>query len=273
MSRWKVGFRVALAHLLLVVVLVLGGQMRGCPWFVPDEVIVTVDLAGMFEESEPEDIPEPEPVVPDPAEDVPALPDPRPTPRPTPTPTPAPPQPSPAPEPTPTPRPAPTATPRPAPTPTPRPRPLTPEEIRERIRREQGQAPAAPSPAPVLTADQLQRQMGQGLSPGGSAGGAPIGSPGGPSFNNVENALRQRLYAAWNQPPGLSAASGFFVQAEVDVNRDGSVHATRIIRASGHGEMDRSVRAALDAVTSAAPLPPDFRGQRHTFPIRFEITH
>ncbi|MCC5844965.1 MAG: TonB C-terminal domain-containing protein, partial [Verrucomicrobia bacterium] len=177
-----------------------------------------------------------------------------------PSPTPAPPGQPPGPKP-------------PAPTPTPRPRPLTPEEIRERIQREQGQIPQRPAPQPALSAEQLQRQMGQGLSSGGTPGGAPTGAAGGPSFDSVENALRQRLYAAWNQPAGLSAASGFFVQAEVDVNRDGSIHATRVLRASGHGEMDQSVRAALNAVTFAAPLPPEFRGQRHSFRIRFEITH
>ncbi len=258
MSRLTVGIRVALAHLLLVGLLLAGGQMRGCEWFKPDEVIVTVDLAGMFE-APPEAPPEPEPEEETPEEeDAVALPEPVPTARPTPTPTPPP---------------EPTPTPRPAPTPPPRPAPLTPEQIRERIQREQGQIPPRPAPQPALTAEQLQRQMGQGLSSGGTAGGAPAGAAGGPSFGTVENALRQRLYAAWNQPAGLSAASGFFVQAEVDVNRDGSIHASRILRASGHGEMDQSVRAALNAVTFAAPLPPDFRGQRHSFRIRFEITH
>lgn len=269
MSHWKLGLRVALAHLLLVVGILLSGQLRSCEWFKPDEVILTVDLAGMFEEAPAEDVPEPDPVEPEPEEEAVALPQPVPTVRPTPTPTPPPA----APEPTPTPRPVPTATPRPAPTPTPRPRPLTAEEIRERIQREQGQIPPRPAPrTPALTAEQLQRQMGQGLSPGGTPGGAATGAAGGPSFATVENALRQRLYSAWNQPAGLSAASGFFVQAEVDVNRDGSIHASRILRASGHGEMDQSVRAALNAVTFAAPLPPEFRGQRHSFRIRFEIT-
>lgn len=271
MNRWKLGFRVALAHLLLVGLLLLGSQMQGCEWFQPEEVIVTVDLAGMFDDSPMEELPEPEPVEETPEEETPALPEPQPTARPTPTPVPTP-VPEPDPPPRPTPVPEPTPTPRPVPTPTPRPRPLTPEQIRERIQREQGQIPQRPAPQPALTAEQLQRQMGQGLSPGGTAGGAQTGAAGGPTFNTVENALRQRLYAAWNQPAGLSAASGFFVQAEVEVNRDGSIHATRILRASGHGEMDQSVRAALNAVTFAAPLPPDFRGQRHSFRIRFEIT-
>lgn len=114
--------------------------------------------------------------------------------------------------------------------------------------------------------------MGQGLSTGGSAGGAATGVSGGASFGQVEAALKQRMYAAWNQPAGVSADAGWFVQAEVEVNRDGSIHAARVLRASGHDGMDRSVRAALDAVTFAAPLPPEFRGQRHSFRIRFEIT-
>lgn len=265
MNKWQMGFFVALAHLLLVGLLVLANQMQGCAWFKPEEVIVSVELAGLFEEAAralPESEPEAEP---SPAEPPPPLPEPPPPP--------PPPEPEPAPaleaEPEPPPPPPPEPPPPPPPPP-PRPRPLTPEEIRERIQREQGQIPPRPAPQPSLTPEELQRQMRQGLPPGSTP---PAATASGPSFAAVERALRQRLYAAWNQPAGLSASSGFFVQAEIEVNRDGSIHTTRILRSSGHGEMDQSVRAALQAVTFAAPLPPDFRGQRHSFRIRFEITH
>jgi len=280
MSRGQVILKVLAGHAALVLLMLISANWKGCEWLKPDEQILTVDLASLFEASEMETVREPDPVV-DEVENV-ALPaaTPQPTAIPTVTPTPAPtatpaPMATAAPAPTATPLPEPAATPRPAPTPTPASRLLTPEEIRENIRRQQQNQPR-PTAAPALTDRQIRDLMGSGLSGGSSSGGSSTGGAaggtGGVGFDSVERVLYQRLYTAWNQPSGMSASSGHFVQAEVELRRDGSVASSRVIRSSGHGAMDQSVRNALNAVTYVAPLPPEFRGQTHSFRIRFELT-
>lgn len=272
MKRGPILLRVFLGHLLVAAALLISVQWEGCPWFQPDEQIITVDLASLFDAPpapEVPQVPEPEP-EPDPLEDDSvALPEPMPTPAPTPTPPPQP-TPTPLPQPTATPRPAPTPTPRPPPTPTPTWRARTPEEIRRDIQRQQNQQPPPPA-APALTPRQIEELVRRGLPPGGGAA-APSGGGQAVSFGGVEQVLYQRLYAAWQQPPGVSSAMGYFVRAEVEVHRDGRVLSRRILQRSGHAAMDASVQAALNAVTFATPLPANFTGQSRTFAIRFEIT-
>lgn len=192
------------------------------------------------------------------------------TPPPAPTPTP-PPEPEPAP--TATPVPAPTATPRPAPTPTPRPPLLTPEQIRARI---QNQQPSPPEPPPPnnLTPEQIRALISQGL-PAGGGGGASGGSTGGSnrvSMEGVEAELYKRLYRAWDQPRHLGALSGRKVVASVDVQKDGKLRNSRIIRRSGNAEFDESVQKALSTVTFAKPLPSTYSGSQHTVEIEFTLT-
>lgn len=112
--------------------------------------------------------------------------------------------------------------------------------------------------------------MREGLGTPTRAGTAGDGPP--VSFDGVEQALYQRLYAAWRQPVTLSAAAGYAVRTEVTVNRTGAITGRRVTRPSGQPEMDQSVRAALDAVSHATPLPPQFRGESQTFTIVFRLT-
>ncbi|MCC5849134.1 MAG: TonB family protein [Verrucomicrobia bacterium] len=282
--------RVVLGHLLFLSLIFAPHLISSCTWFTPDEQVISVDLAGMFpDEPDVPDVSEPEPEPPEPPtepdDDAQALPDPRPTALPTPTPMPTPtPVPTPVPDTQPEPTPVPTATPQPAPTPTPQPRPpeptptpawraATPEEIRERIRQRQQQQPRQdPQPQqPALTNAQLEAIMRRGLPSGGSVVGGPSSGGDGISFDAVERELYRRGYEVWRQPPGVSAAAGHTVRAEVVVRRDGRVTSARVVRPSNHAEMDRSVREALPNLTFAAPLPSNFRGESQTFILVYRI--
>ncbi|MEX2606394.1 MAG: TonB family protein [Kiritimatiellia bacterium] len=272
MSKTHTLLKVLLLHGLLVGVLLLVPTLKGCRLFPKEEEIITIDLSGM-------DLPAPEPEVeeilePEPDEEENVIPEATPVPVPTPTPPPeAAPTATPLPSPTATPAPAPTATPRPAPTPTPRPALLTPEQIRDRIQNQQP-TPPRPDPPPAMSPEQIRALIAQGLPTGGSGGGTGGGTagPNAVSKAGVEAELSKRLYSAWDQPRHLGAMSGRKVVASVDVQRDGTLRNSRIIRRSGNAEYDQSVQNALSLVTFAKPLPSSYSGSHHTVEIEFILT-
>ena len=274
MNRVGIFLRVLGIHLLLVAALLTPVALDSCVWFQEEEVVMTVDLDALPPAPARED-PQPPEEDPEPDEDavIPATPIPtaRPTPPPTPSPEPAPTA-TPEPAPTATPRPAPTATPEPAPPPTPTPasRLLTAEEIRRRIEQEDPQR--ADPPPPDVDADRLREQLARDFELGNGGGGSGSeGSRGGNGVDvgTVKAELDARLDAAWTQPPGVPVGSGLLVSVRVE--RDGRISRTRIMKASGHPELDASVRKALSIVRRVRPFPEGYTGGGETFEYRFQI--
>jgi protein TonB len=69
------------------------------------------------------------------------------------------------------------------------------------------------------------------------------------------NHVRDRLYAAWNQPAGLQNLPGMSCDAQITVEPGGKVSSYSVVRPSGNSLMDQSVRDALASVPSLKPLP------------------
>jgi protein TonB len=57
---------------------------------------------------------------------------------------------------------------------------------------------------------------------------------------------------------------------KVTVRRDGNVLSATIIKSSGNAAFDRSVRAALNAVSRALPFPPEMKDSEQEFTWKFE---
>jgi TonB family protein len=270
MNRRVLFLKVVLVHVVFVLALAVFPLMSSCQWFKPvEEQTMSVDLSALpplpeppVEPDEPEVDPEEDAVIPDAT--------PVPTAMPTATPTLAPEaEPTAAPAPTATARP--TATPKPQPTPTPKSRLLTPEEIRRRI--EQNQNPQPVATRRPLTAEEVAAQMGSGLPSGNSGGGSLPGTGQGNrvSIGTVKEELDLRLYQAWTQPPTVSSALGLTVDVSVRVEPDGQISAARILKASGHPEMDASVRKALELVRRVRAFPSEYSGSGETFDYTFRI--
>jgi TonB family protein len=87
----------------------------------------------------------------------------------------------------------------------------------------------------------------------------------------VKSELDARLDAAWTQPSGLGAGSMLFVDVAVRVEPDGRISSARILKPSGHPELDASVRAALNRVRRVRAFPDGYSGSGETFEYRFQI--
>ncbi|SDB47291.1 TolA protein [Desulfonatronum thiosulfatophilum] len=201
--------------------------------------------------------PKPTPAPPKPAP-APAPPKPAPAPEP-PKPAPEPPKPAPAPEP---PEPAPSPEPKPdppAPTPTP-PKPTTPappqrtEPTREQILAE------------ALGAVQKDvSQRSQPTAPGAGQGGAEGQVGYGGLVEVYAQIVENRIKAQWRFPKGGSRQD-LSTTLEIQVDRDGRVLGSRVIRSSGRADFDASTERAVEETGQLPPPPrPDLRTIRITF--------
>jgi len=91
---------------------------------------------------------------------------------------------------------------------------------------------------------------------------------GGVPYANWLQAVKTIYDRAWIAPDG-AADGDAIVTVSVTIARDGKVISARIMNASGNSPIDRSVQAALDRVSYAAPLPDDAKEQERTVDIRF----
>ncbi|MDF3128154.1 TonB family protein [Kiritimatiellaeota bacterium B1221] len=266
MTRFQVFVRVICFHAILLGLIGVLPLLKSCEWFPEKEQIITVDLGALPLPPPPDKAPEPPPQEEEPDLVGAATPVPQPTATPPPAATSTP---LPEATPAPTSTPVPTATPRPQPTPTPKWKAATPEEIAARIRQSQ-QNIDPPAAVPTMSPQQIQDMISQGLPARGSGAGMVSGNPGaGVNLGGVDAEVHKRMFSAWEQPLHLSANAGLTAVASVNVQRNGNISSSRILRSSGNLEFDASVKRALSAVKFAKALPPDYSGAVYTIEITF----
>ncbi len=93
---------------------------------------------------------------------------------------------------------------------------------------------------------------------------------GGVPYANFLQAVKTVYTRAWVLPDGVTDDNAT-VAVEVTIGRDGTVLGHRILRSSGNGAVDQSVRATLEAVTYAAPLPRDAKENQRSVSINFNV--
>jgi len=93
---------------------------------------------------------------------------------------------------------------------------------------------------------------------------------GGIPYANFLQAVKTVYTRAWVLPDNVIDDNAT-VEAAVTIKRDGTVIAHKILRLSGNGAVDQSVRSTLEAVTYAAPLPRDAKEDQRTVTINFNV--
>ncbi len=246
-SFWLTVGIVSLGHVLLIVFLLLAGY-RGCtarrpPPLIPIEFMVAIPEASSS--SAPPKLPPPTPPPPPSPRDI-VLPEKKPeSPKPTEK-KPDPPKPHESKPPTPPP-----------------PYPKTPKQPFQKGRRLEA-PPSPPSPtAPPLTPEEIRRLLDLGATPGNRT----VIPSGDDLYFEI---IRRTLYRAWQQP--ASAPPQLKVEVELTFSTAGEILARRMLRPSGHAEMDRSVMEAVQSVVRIDGLPPAFLARRRSVTVAFQLT-
>jgi TonB family protein len=113
--------------------------------------------------------------------------------------------------------------------------------------------------------------IGNRLSPGINIEPGDYGpGEGGPAAMNYATYVIKVYEEAWI-PPEDTDRDDAITKATVTIARDGSVTLARIIRASGDGRVDASVRRTLDRVKFIAPFPEGARDKERTYTINFNL--
>jgi TonB family protein len=93
---------------------------------------------------------------------------------------------------------------------------------------------------------------------------------GGPAAMNYATYVVRVYEEAWI-PPDDTDRDDAITKVTVTIARDGSVTLARIVRASGDGRVDASVRRTLDRVKFIAPFPEGSRDKERTYNINFNL--
>ena len=190
-----------------------------------------------------------------------------------------PPPPAPAPDPDPVPEPPPPPPkddipepppkkpdpPKEAPKPPEPPKPKPRKVIRQtnRVVRADASAPVQPR-GPKLSDREIEQLLKQGAKIG-SVTSIPDDASAR-ALGAYCNHVRDRLYAAWQQPDSLRNLPGVTATVEITVQSNGTVGGGRILRSSGNADMDDSVLKAVRTVKAMHPLPAGVKG-----PVDLEI--
>jgi len=120
-------------------------------------------------------------------------------------------------------------------------------------------------------AERFSRAVG---SLSGLSGGTEVAlvgpGGGGVPYANFLQAVKSVYARAWTVPDGVTDEEATAV-ASITISRDGTVARARITESSGNAAVDRSVRAVLDRVKWAAPLPESAREDERTVKIEFNV--
>jgi TonB family protein len=124
--------------------------------------------------------------------------------------------------------------------------------------------------------NRLSRALGStaGGIPGSISKGAEPGLPGpgggGVPYANFLQAVKTVYTRAWELPEGVTDDDAT-VETEIRIARDGDVISAKITRRSGNSAVDESVRATLQRVRYAAPLPKTAKEDERTVTISFNV--
>jgi TonB family protein len=115
--------------------------------------------------------------------------------------------------------------------------------------------PPPPQPARPAPADQGGPAPGEAAGIVGELGGGALASPGSDDFQFAwyRDSITAAFRSQWRRPILSGQAEPIEVRLSFEILRDGSVRDLRVDQSSGLAIFDR---AALRAVTDAAPLPP-----------------
>lgn len=148
---------------------------------------------------------------------------------------------------------------------------------REAAQREPGVRAATPGTALDRAAEAAAAQVARRLSREAELGiatgtGHNVGGlrfdPQGADFTLWVNHFKNEIYRNWVMPQPFFLGAQGHVDFEFVVERDGTLHAVRLLKSSGVVSFDR---AAHNALTSSRflPLPDDYRPQRVTMLLTF----
>lgn len=97
-----------------------------------------------------------------------------------------------------------------------------------------------------------------------------VSGPGGAAYASYLQFVMAAYDNAWQVAPDIADEDSAAL-ARVVIHRTGRVISTEIIRRSGNAALDKSVRRALDSVTSLPPFPESSRDQERSFTIEFNL--
>ncbi|MDY0149655.1 MAG: energy transducer TonB, partial [Kiritimatiellia bacterium] len=95
--------------------------------------------------------------------------------------------------------------------------------------------------------------------------------PGQIEMGAYFNHVKERMYAAWQQPGGLGNLPGLSADVAITVEPGGRITARRLSRTSGNALMDDSVMKAVQSVAALRPMPAGQHAPK-VITITFELT-
>ena len=95
-------------------------------------------------------------------------------------------------------------------------------------------------------------------------------SAAGKALGAYRNKVRDRLYAAWQQPESLRNLPGLIATVRLVIQQGGAVSESRIIKTSGNPDMDASALQAVKTAKTMPPLPVGVKGP-YELDIEFEV--
>lgn len=129
--------------------------------------------------------------------------------------------------------------------------------------------PDAPPPrGPTLSDEEIRRLLAMGAKPGETT---VIPPPSQLAIAEYHQHIRDRMYAAWDQPGQLRNLPGLNTVVMITVEPDGRISGRRQTRSSGNALMDDSVMQAVRSVSALRPLPAG-HGRPMDVEITFELT-
>lgn len=103
----------------------------------------------------------------------------------------------------------------------------------------------------------------------GIGDGSGMGS--GPAAANYGQAIRSLYDKAWYDSPQEVTDTSLNVEVKVNIARTGRIVWARVTGPSGNSKLDRSVRRAIDRVTSVPPFPAGATDLDRTYTIIFNL--
>jgi TonB family protein len=111
----------------------------------------------------------------------------------------------------------------------------------------------------------------EGMQQGFTSGTAvQVHGPGGEAYASYRSFVFAAYDNAWQVPPDIANDESIVV-TRIVIHRSGKVLSAEITQRSGNSLIDKSVRRALDSVTSLPPFPAGTSDQERTFVIEFSL--
>ncbi|NLB66684.1 MAG: TonB C-terminal domain-containing protein [Lentisphaerae bacterium] len=153
----------------------------------------------------------------------------------------------------------------------PKPKPPEPPKPKPKPKIEKGPLINRRGPPPKdkpLSPEEIAKLLKQGARISDTT---QIPSPSQIQMGAYFNHVKDRMYAAWQQPQDLAGLPGLSAVVAITVEPNGRISDRRLTRSSGNTLMDNSVMKAVNIVTHLNPLPPGHTSAR-LIEITFELS-